>query len=86
MQILKSSEKRWLEELKKQHITSYILTKLGLLRADTINDTPKLINLIDYCNTYNTEAILVLLVAEDAFDGVNWKFLFVILQKFGFWG
>lgn len=47
------------------------------------NNTRKLQDLIEYCNTHNKEAITVSLDAEKDFNMVNWRFQFATLQKFG---
>ncbi|KAF7642911.1 hypothetical protein LDENG_00248450 [Lucifuga dentata] len=48
------------------------------------NNVRRLLNLISKTQHCNTEAIVISLDAEKAFDKVNWTFLFTVLQKFGF--
>lgn len=47
-------------------------------------NTNFLIQAIDYYTNKNTEATIIMIDAEKAFDFVQWKILFTILSKFNF--
>lgn len=50
------------------------------------DNTRRIINLIDIINRQNTEALLLSLDAEKAFERLSWPFMFSTLEYLGFWG
>lgn len=54
----------------------FYTTQTGFIKGrHSTSNTCRLINVTDYTNTHNLQAIVVLLDAEKAFDRVHWKFL-----------
>lgn len=55
-------------------------------QTQTRDGTHRILDLIIFAQSDPTDSILLSFNAKNAFDGINWTYLTMVLQKFGFVG
>ena len=60
-------------------------TQTGFLQGQFIGESTRLIyDLIKYTEDNKIDGLLMLIDFEKAFDSISWKFMYLVLEKFGF--
>lgn len=76
--IIAKGYEKFISDLVDEDQTGFIV---GPQTQDSIRRTIQIINTIQ---THKSSAVLISLDAEKAFDSVNWNFLYLVLERFGF--